>query len=191
MKLTNMTNYLKLLLIIGAMTFAGGPFDHTVNAFQYFKKPLAQIDNWDRLYATIDHAKTDAIIAENGTNLLLTQGLCSIIGYEKAKSKGYGKQYKMAALYGNGFDILDKALTGGVIESQLEQIPVIGEYLTFLVPNFTNSEIIHALPGYPQPQYSMTEHQYYFFQWVELLLFCAEIDMVKVRGNAVLVEVSL
>ena len=179
------------LLLLMAVSLGGGPFDHTVNAFGNFKKPIDQIDTWDRVRAAIDHAKTDAIVAENGKNLVMTQGLCTVLAYQKAKSKGYAKQYRTAALWGNGFDIIDKGLTGGVISSQLEQVPFVGEYLSLLVPQFSNTEIIHSIPGYPQPHYSMSEEQYYWFQAIELALFWLELDGIKVAGDRVYAEVLI
>jgi hypothetical protein len=178
-----------LLLVI--YSFAGGPFDHAVDAFQYFNKPLNEITIYDRFQAMISHAKIDAIVAENGKNLTVTQAGLTWLALQKAKSVGRDEQFKMAYFHGNFMDMIDKGLTGGVIRSQLEQVPFVGELLAFMVPSLIDDEIIHAIPGYPKPQYQMTEHQYYVFQGIEFLAFWFQLDQVKVRGSKAFVEIKL
>ena len=181
---------LVFLAIFSFSIFAGGPFDHAVDAFQYFNKEEDEITVYDRAQAIVSHAKIDAIVAENGTNLTLTQGFLTWAAYQKAKEVGRAKQFRMAYGYGNFFDMIDKGLTGGVIRSQLMQIPIIGEPLSFMVPSLIDNEIIHMIPGYPQPQYQMTEHQYYVFQIVEFGLFWFQLDSIKVRANLAYMELK-
>lgn len=178
-----------IILLMLTICYAGGPFDHTVQAFGNFKKPMEDITFWDRSRGMLDHAKTDALIAENGKNLVFTQGFCTIVAYEKAKSVGYGPQFKGSMLYANMFDIVDKLITGRAISYQLEQVPYIGEYLSMLVPAFSNHSIIHSINGYPKPSYTMTEEQYYWFQSLELALFIFELDSLKVKDNLLYAEI--
>jgi hypothetical protein len=100
-----------------------------------------------------------------------------------------GTQFKMAYLYGNIFDMLDKGLTGGAIQAQIEQIPVVGEYAGFLVPHFVEHEIVHELRIFPHAAYNMTETEYYIFQVIEFGLFLFQLENIYVIGNKLAVKV--
>jgi len=178
------------LVMTCGVAMAGGPADHAFFAFQYLNKPLDKITFIDQANAVFSHAWVDGVVAENGKNLVFYQSAALFVSYEKAKSIGMGKQYKMALRDGNLFDVIDKALTGGAIEYQLEQIPVVGDTLSLLVPHLVQNELIHTIPGYPEPSYQFTEGQYFWYQVFETSVFCLECDYLKVSNNRIYGELD-
>lgn len=174
-----------------SVALAGGPFDHAVNSFQALNKPTPNITWADHGVAIIKHVETDAAVAENGTNLIYTQGFLTWMALQKAKQVGRAAQWRLAYFEGNLIDLVDKGLTGGAIRYQLEQIPVVGELASYMVPSLLNHELIHSIPGYPHPGYSMTEGQYFWFQVAEFGLLWFQLDGIKVHGNRAFVEVPL
>jgi hypothetical protein len=191
-----MTNYLKLLiaLMLTGCVFAGDLFDHSFFAFQHLNKPLSKITLVDHTNAVMSHALVDGAVGENGKNLMIYQAAFYFAALAKAESKGMGKQWKMAARDGFAFDFIDKLLTagvaGGVIQSQLGQIPVVGDYLCLMIPHLLNDEIIHNVVGYPRPAYNMSEEQHFYFRCTELAIFWLECDYLHVKNNQIYAEVK-
>lgn len=180
-----------LLILLLSISFCGSPWEHTIWSFQDLRKPTKDIDFIDHVNATIKHGFVDGAVAENGTNLIFYNAGFTLLSYYKAKSIGMEKQYRMAATDGNLFDIADKTLTGGAIQYQIQQIPIIGDSLSLMVPHIMSHELIHSIPGYPKPSYSMTEGQYFWFQVTELGLFWLECDFIKSEQNKIYAEIKI